>query len=563
MTTSLPPRIGEPTIDGQDPLQRCLAALVDAADAADDLGIATGAVRATHADAARRVGFPSDAYVLAFVGGTGVGKSSLLNALAGTTVSHASARRPTTNEPIAWVPADDLEALAPLLDWIGVNDVREHEGRALGPVAILDLPDMDSLALEHRERVEAILPRVDAVAWITDPEKYHDAVLADDFLRTWLPRLARQVVVINKADRVQPVDALRIRKDLEHDLTLARVEATVPHVPVLLTSAAPSRSNGSTPMLDTRELQRWLSEGISAKEVTRGRVSATARASGQNLAAQAGVDPSGPSTPYLEPADRNAAIEAASEAVLRALDQQGLERQAEAATRARARARGTGPVGRLTSLLYRASGRETSVADPEGYLLRWRERGSLKPAVQAIRDALAGPVRRASPRLRPMLASALEPRELANGLERAVDRAIRGLGPLDPPTSRWWPVLGFMQSIATIGVALSVAWLVIMGLGGPASGSVAVPIIGAVPTPFVLLVAFLVAGYLVARLLGAHAGWVGRRWAGRVRERVAREVRAEVDERGLKPLDALEEARHRLWTAVSAMNLTCGARDLS
>ena len=421
--------------------------------------------------------------MLAFVGGTGVGKSSLLNALAGTSVSRASARRPTTNQPIAWVPADDLEALAPLLDWIGVKDVREHEGRALGPVAILDLPDMDSLATDHRERVEAILPRVDAVAWITDPEKYHDAVLADDFLRTWLPRLARQVVVVNKGDRVQPVDALRIRQDLEHDLVLARVDANVPRVPVLLTSAAPGRSDGSTPEPDIGELRRWLSEGITAKAIVRGRVAATVVASGLDLAAQAGVDPDGPLSPYLEPADRTAAIEAASESVLRALDQHGLERQAEAATRARARARGTGPVGRLTSLLYRASGRETSVADPEGYLLRWRERGSLNPAVQALRDALGGSVRRASPRMRPVLASALEPGELASGLARAVDRAIREVGPLEPPSSRWWPVLGFLQTIATVGVALSAAWLVIMALGGPASGSVDVPVIGAVPTP--------------------------------------------------------------------------------
>ena len=215
----------------------------------------------------------------------------------------------------------------------------------------------------------------------------------------------------------------------------------------------------------------------------------------------------------------------------------------------------------MTTLLYRASGRETSVADPEGYLLRWRERGSLNPAVQALRDALGGSVRRASPRMRPVLASALEPGELASGLARAVDHAIREVGPLEPPSSRWWPVLGFLQTIATVGVALSAAWLVIMTLGGPASGSVDVPVIGAVPTPFALLVGFLFAGYLVARMLGAHAGWVGRRWAGRVRERVAREIRAEVDERGLGPLDGLEEARQHLWAAVGTMKLACRARD--
>ena len=162
MIATITPVKGDPLSGTPDALERCLATLVEAADAADALGLATETVRAAHADAIRRMGFPGDAYVLAFVGGTGVGKSTLLNALAGETVSPASVRRPTTSQPVAWVPADEREALGPLLEWLGVEDVREHGANDLGPVAILDLPDMDSVAFEHRARVEAILPRVDA-----------------------------------------------------------------------------------------------------------------------------------------------------------------------------------------------------------------------------------------------------------------------------------------------------------------------------------------------------------------------------------------------------------------
>jgi hypothetical protein len=547
-------------LDEQDPLRRCLDALLAAADAADDLGIPSEVVRDAYAEGVRRIGFPADAYVLALVGGTGVGKSSLLNALAGSVVSRASVRRPTTSHPIAWVPAADLEALGPLLDWVGVQDVREHQGRALGPVAILDLPDMDSLELGHRERVEAILPRVDAVAWVTDLEKYHDAVLADDFLRMWLPRLSRQVVIVNKADRLAHVDAIRIRNDLDRDLVVARVDSDVPRVPVVLTSAAPAAADGTTPQPQVADLQHWLAEGVTAKAVVRGRLAASSLAHGRDLAAAAGIDPAAASTPYVTPDARRSAIEAAAGAVLRAVDMGGLERQAEAATRQRARARGTGPVGRLTSLVYRASGRSSSVADPDSYLLRWRERGSLSPAVQALRDELGASVRAAAPRVRPILAAAMEPTELRAGLERAVDRAIRGLGRLEPPSSRWWPVLGLLQSVATVGLALSVAWLVVMALGGPASGSIDVPLLGAVPTPFATLVAFLLIGYLLARLVGFHAGWLGRRWARDVRERVGREVRAEIAGRGLAPLDAVEDARARLALAVATLQQACRAR---
>ena len=60
-----------------------------------------------------------------------------------------------------------------------------------------------------------------------------------------------------------------------------------------------------------------------------------------------------------------------------------------AATRAQARARGAGPLGGLTSLIYRWSGRHAKVADPVAFLARWRDRGSLGPAVELIRGAVA------------------------------------------------------------------------------------------------------------------------------------------------------------------------------
>jgi hypothetical protein len=539
-----------PLRDADDALRRCLDAVLQAADAADVLGIPTEAIREAHADATRRLGFPSDAYVLALVGGTGVGKSSLLNALAGGTVSPASARRPTTSEPVAWIPGSERDSLAPVLDWLGVGDVREHAANGLGSVAIIDLPDMDSITSSHRERVEALLPRVDAVAWVTDLEKYHDAVLHDAFLRTWVPRLDRQAVIVNKADRLAAADRPRIRQDLEGDLARRLTVTDQSSVPVLMTTAAPEA--------DLEELRRWLADGAASKAVIRARVGATAVDAARSLAREAGIEPDRPDSPFLSDAARASAIDDATTAVLRAIDLPGLQRQAVAATRASARERGTGPMGKLTSLIYRASGRDTKVADPTGHLLRWRDRAALGPAVEALRNGLGTALTDASPSVRPAVAATLEPAPLRQGLERAVDKAIAGLDRLEALTSRWWTVLGLLQTLATIAIAVSAAWVVVWILGRPLVDSVDVPVIGAVPMPFAALLVTVLIGYLLARSLGLHAGWVGRRWAGRLRTRVSDAIHDEITQRGLAPLDRLEDARRRLTASTGSVLRDCG-----
>lgn len=529
---------------GPDALQRSLARFAEAADAAEALGLPTGQVLAVHAEALGRLGFPSDVYVLAFVGGTGVGKSSLLNTLAGSQVSPASALRPTTAHPVAWIPRAERDDLAGLLAWLEVTDVREHDQATWGSVAILDLPDMDSVATAHRDLVEELLPKVDAVAWITDPEKYHDAVLYDDFLRRWLARLARQAIVLNKADRLSADDVERVRLDLERDLRpglAGRTGPDHPTVPIIAVSATGGPDG-------IREFSEWLAQGVESKVVVRARVAATIAAHAQGLARNAGIDPAAPVEPFLTLAERRTATDAVTAAVLRAIDLPALERQAVAATRAQARRRGTGPIGRLTSLIYRLSGREARVADPDGFLVRWRDRGPLTPAVESLRLALAEPLRAAAPGVRPALAAAVEPIQLRRNLEAAVDRAV-ARHDRTPPSSRIWTGIGFLQTLATTAIVLSVAWTIVWLIARPAVDSANVPVIGRVPMPLVALVASLLVGYLLARSLGVHAGWVGRRWAARLRGNIATEVGREVAVHGLVPLDRLEAARRALWAA--------------
>ena len=88
-------------------------------------------------------------------------------AIAGEEVALTGGIRPMTSEPLALVPADGAEALDGFLDELGISDRVEHDGPSW--LCLIDLPDNDSVELDHRHRVDVLLPRVDMVAWVTDP----------------------------------------------------------------------------------------------------------------------------------------------------------------------------------------------------------------------------------------------------------------------------------------------------------------------------------------------------------------------------------------------------------
>jgi energy-coupling factor transporter ATP-binding protein EcfA2 len=181
-----------------------------------------------------------DHTVVALAGATGVGKSSLFNALARMTLSPAGHLRPTTGHAHACVwNATGADAL---LDWLGVaterrfvrESVLDAEDEApLRGLVLLDLPDVDSVATGNRIEAERLVGIVDLVIWVLDPQKYADQTVHDEYLRHMGALRDVTVVVFNQTDRLTPADAGRCRADLAR-----LVEADgLPGVPVLGTSA--------------------------------------------------------------------------------------------------------------------------------------------------------------------------------------------------------------------------------------------------------------------------------------------------------------------------------------
>src|SRR5207244_8418306 len=112
-------------------------------------------------------------------------------------------------------------------------------------------------------------------------------------------------------------------------------------------------------------------------------------------------------------------------------------------------------------------------------------------------------------------------------LTGAIDAAVATrIAEVRPPTSIVWSLIGALQYIVTAGLLFAGLWIAAVFFLHAPFASVDVPVLGPIPTPLVLLVSLLVAGYVLARLLGAHAGMLGRRWARRLRGDLMRELGA-------------------------------------
>ncbi len=158
-----------------------------------------------------RLGHLGDVLVVAFAGGTGSGKSSLLNAVLGEEVSQVGVARPTTDDALAVIPEGSASRLGRLLSELGVKE--QIAASILKSSVLVDLPDFDSTTGAHRHIVEDVLPRVDAVVWIFDPEKYADRVIHTEFLAGMVPYESQFIFVLNQVDRLGD-EAIVVAADL-------------------------------------------------------------------------------------------------------------------------------------------------------------------------------------------------------------------------------------------------------------------------------------------------------------------------------------------------------------
>ncbi|MFJ3229645.1 YfjP family GTPase [Streptomyces sp. NPDC086787] len=428
-------------------------------------------------EAATRRKLSGEHTVVAIAGATGSGKSQLFNALAGVPISETGVRRPTTAAPISCSWSDGA---APLIDRLGIpgrlrrRPVQSPEAEAqLRGLVLVDLPDHDSAAVQHREHVDRILKLVDAVIWVVDPEKYADAVLHDRYLRPMAGHAEVMFVVLNQIDRLPGEAAEQVLDDLRRLLDedgIALGEHGEPGTTVLALSALTGDGLG--------ELRQALGRFVTERGAAARRVVADVDA------AAAGLRPV-----YATGHPTGLSEAARDEFSARLADAVGATAAGEAAERAWLRnanracgtpwlrlwrwyqRRGELPTGRLP---VRSHADEESTA-----------RQRVEQAVRTVSDqaaaGLPGPwaqaVREAAARGSHELPEALD--ELAAGAALPTGR---------PPRPGWWPLAVLVQAAMTLLQIVGGLWL-IGQIAGVVPPNLGVPVLlmlaGIVGGPFV------------------------------------------------------------------------------
>lgn len=470
-----------------------------------------------------RHGFLGETVVVAMAGGTGSGKSSLLNALAGEEVSVVGAVRPTTAEPLAWIPSNPEPGLVRLLDDLGVG---RRAGHALDTtLAVIDLPDYDSVEFDHRAAVEALVPRVDAIVWVLDPQKYSDRSLYRDYLIPLAPYQGQFLFVLNQVDRIDVRGLEAVLGDLH-----TRLRTNGIRDPVVVTTAARPPAGGSRGVEALREV---LAARFEAKQTVHVKLLIDVRRVCTQLYEIAGLSEGGPDLMQLLDQAQADVVSGLADLVAGP----DVAVQAEVIGQRLASSRAAGPPGRLAALFRRGRiGRALGAMPDEIPAGDWWSRPGLERVLAGLNRSVTDLSTAVGEGLGRRIRADFGPERLDRSIRATVEGALDEVGALAPPPARrWWAAMGVVQLVIFAGLMSGLVWTWVEGVNR-----------GDVPWHLILVAGSVILGAAIRSVTRASGRRAGRRRAREHRNALEEALAGHLRERVAKPIQTTIAVRDRL-----------------
>jgi hypothetical protein len=465
------------------------------------------------AKAGERLRLSSQHTIAVLAGGTGSGKSSLFNALAGAKFSPVGVLRPVTREPRACVWG--MEGAGPLLDWLEIephyryarSSALDDGERALTGLLLVDLPDHDSVLAGDSAEVSRLVAQADLMVWVLDPQKYADAAVHSRYLMPMAGHASVIAAVLNQSDLLAPEQS----EDCVADLRRLLDSEGLHDARVVVTSAVSGAGvpDLRTALIDTVMARRAAVERIGADvDALAVRFVPYAGATSDALAHDPAGDQDGPAVKTLPAEATNELAEALS------------------------RAAGVSGVGKTLQ-----SARELKAVDYVGWPVAWLadrvlgrdpvRKVRLGTLWEELRGAASGSIGAQQPEIDNAITTVAE--EAGRGLPEAWQASIRtaarsrtheipaALGaaiaeslPAENNVAPWWRVVAAWQGLLAGAAAVCVAWLLAIIAVGVFHASSHAPSllsdVGLLPWVVLIAVAVLLLGWLTANgCMGAVA----------------------------------------------------------
>ena len=204
--------------------------------------------------------------LVALVGSTGAGKSTLVNSIVGANVSATGVRRPTTNSPVLACHPDEIDWFAennflPTLPRVrqeglarpgrdGLLVLAASEGMPRG-IALLDTPDIDSVVQAHHEFAYQFLDASDLWLFMTSASRYADAPVWE-ILQHARERKASLGVVLSRIPQAYRTELVgHFNAMLNANGMAAADRFVIPEIPLL---------NGMLPPDAYQPIRDWLAD---------------------------------------------------------------------------------------------------------------------------------------------------------------------------------------------------------------------------------------------------------------------------------------------------------------